>query len=62
MEREKSMIKMFYALLAIALMFAANFLITFARSLEKGWWRRVLTVVAFTLWIPIIIFVLGALL
>jgi hypothetical protein len=55
------MIKMLYAMLAIVLMFAANFLITYARSLDQGVWRRVLTIIAFSLWIPIIIFVLGSL-
>jgi hypothetical protein len=55
------MLKMFYALLAISLMFAANFIITYARSLDKGLWRKILTIVAFLLWIPIIIFVFGAL-
>lgn len=55
------MMKMFYALLGITFMFLANFLITYARSLDKGLWRTVLTIVAFLLWIPIILFVFVAL-
>lgn len=55
------MIKMLYALIAIAVMFGANFLITYARSLDKGWLRGILSLVAYSLWLPIIIFAWAAL-
>ena len=53
---------MVFALLAIALMFAANFLILTARRREKGWVRTLLSIFAFLLLPPIFFFALIALL
>lgn len=56
------MMSMFFALLAIALMFIANFLIITARRREKGWVRMLLSICAFLLLPPIFFFALIALL
>lgn len=57
-----AMMSMFFALLAIALMFIANFLIITARRREKGWVRTLLSICAFLLLPPIFFFALIALL
>lgn len=57
-----AMTSMFFALLAIALMFVANFLIMTARRREKGWVRTLLSICAFLLLPPIFFFALIALL
>lgn len=55
------MIKMMYALIAIVLMFLANFLIIYARSRPKGWLRISISIIAFMMLIPIVILMLGVL-
>jgi hypothetical protein len=53
-----SMDKMWASLIAIGLMLAASVLITFARSKTKGFVRVILSVIAFLLFIPIIVLML----
>ncbi|MEX2416191.1 MAG: DUF2768 family protein [Paenibacillaceae bacterium] len=53
-----SMDKMWASLIAIALMLVASVLITFARSKTTGFLRVVLTIVAFLLFIPIVVLML----
>ncbi|MGI6125827.1 MAG: DUF2768 family protein [Planifilum sp.] len=50
------------AMIAIVLLAFANFLIAWARQRRKGWLRHVLSVVAFLLLIPALMFGLRALL
>lgn len=53
-----SMDKMWASLIAIALMLVASVLITFARSKTTGFLRVVLSIVAFLLFIPIVVLML----
>jgi len=53
-----SMDKMWASLIAIALMLVASILITFARSKTTGFIRVVLSIVAFLLFIPIVVLML----
>jgi hypothetical protein len=53
-----SMDKMWASLIAIALMLVASVLITFARSKTTGILRIVLSIVAFLLFIPIVVLML----
>lgn len=53
-----SMDKMWASLIAIALMLVASVLITIARSKTTGFLRIVLSIVAFLLFIPIVVLML----
>ncbi|UUZ79467.1 DUF2768 family protein [Paenibacillus sp. P26] len=50
--------KMWASFIAIGLMVAASFLITFARNKTKGILRFVLSLVAFLLFIPILLYMM----
>ena len=53
-----SMDKMWASLIAIALMLVATVIITFARSKTRGFIRVILSIIAFLLFIPIIVLML----
>ncbi|WP_282935642.1 DUF2768 family protein [Paenibacillus sp. RC67] len=57
-----SMDKMWASFIAIGLMVLASLLISFARTRTKGIVRGVLSVVAFLLFIPILLYVLVSML
>lgn len=54
--------KMWASFIAIGLMIFASFLITFARNKTKGVLRFILSLVAFLLFIPILVYMLLSLL
>jgi hypothetical protein len=53
---------MLYAVIAIFIMFVANYLITFARTRLSGFKRKVTSFFAFLLLFPALLFILKALL
>lgn len=53
---------MFDALIAIVCLLLANVLIVWARQRKKGWQRAILTVTAFLMLLPAILFGLRAML
>jgi len=57
-----SMDKMWASLIAIALMAVASLLITFARQRTRGVIRFILSLIAFLLFIPIVLFALVSIL
>lgn len=54
--------KMWASFVAMGLMVVASLLITYARAKTTGWVRAVLSVVAFLLFIPILIYMLASML
>jgi hypothetical protein len=52
---------MVQALLAIFLMLFANLAVTFARTLRRGWGRRLLTFAAVLMLFPAVIFMISVL-
>lgn len=54
--------KMWASFVSMGLMVVASLLITYARSKTTGWVRTVLSVVAFLLFIPILIYMLASML
>ncbi len=57
-----SLDKMWASFVAIGLMVVASLLISFARTRTKGWLRFVLSLIAFLLFIPILIYMLVSML
>lgn len=57
-----SLDKMWASFVAIGLMILASFIITYARTRTKGFLRIVLSLIAFILFIPIVIYMLLSLL
>ncbi|MNG29886.1 hypothetical protein D3C85_800620 [compost metagenome] len=53
--------KMWASFVAMGLMVAASFLISYARTRTNGLWRGVLSIVAFLMFIPILLFMLSSL-
>ncbi|OCT12519.1 hypothetical protein A8709_32365 [Paenibacillus pectinilyticus] len=53
--------KMWASFVAMGLMVAASFLISYARSRSNGWLRGVLSFIAFLMFIPILLFMLSSL-
>lgn len=56
-----SLDKMWASFVAMGLMVAASFLISYARSRPNGWLRGVLSLIAFLMFIPILLFMLSSL-
>ncbi|WP_279615901.1 DUF2768 family protein [Paenibacillus pectinilyticus] len=52
---------MWASFVAMGLMVAASFLISYARSRSNGWLRGVLSFIAFLMFIPILLFMLSSL-
>ncbi|TBL79763.1 DUF2768 family protein [Paenibacillus thalictri] len=53
-----SMDKMWASFIAIGLMLVASGIITVARSKTKGWLRVVLSIIAFLLFLPIVVYMM----
>ncbi|OAS14073.1 DUF2768 family protein [Paenibacillus oryzisoli] len=56
-----SLDKMWASFVAMGLMVVASFLISYARTRTSGVWRGVLSLIAFLMFIPILLFMLSSL-